>query len=254
MGPFKVFPYQEITLIEIPVRQHVNPLSRFYQLPLELPGIHELYEKPELPLHLDIGCARGTFLLDLSPLEESWNHLGVEIRQPLVHAANKDRVELKIKNVNFLFCNANISLHSWLVALPQGVLQRVSIQFPDPWFKKRHHKRRILDPSLLASIANTLGVGMQLYIQSDVFEVINSMRQLVDISECFDSSKGLSSPWLEESPMMLPTEREAYALEKGIPIYRLLYIRNENKFPYISAPCEMLPNEIRLINTNVNTL
>ena len=54
------------------VRQHVNPLSRFYQLPRPLPPPAELFAQPALPLHLDIGAARGRFLLamaqrDLTP-------------------------------------------------------------------------------------------------------------------------------------------------------------------------------------------
>ena len=50
------------------MRQHVNPLSRFFQLPLELPAPQELFEHPNLPIHLDIGCARGFFLLELAAL------------------------------------------------------------------------------------------------------------------------------------------------------------------------------------------
>ena len=44
------------------MRQHVNPLSRFFQLPLELPGPDQLFDDPRRPIHLDIGCARGLCL------------------------------------------------------------------------------------------------------------------------------------------------------------------------------------------------
>ncbi|MEC7248363.1 MAG: tRNA (guanosine(46)-N7)-methyltransferase TrmB, partial [Cyanobacteriota bacterium] len=73
------------------MRQHVNPLSRFFQLPLELPRPDLLFDDPKRPLHLDIGCARGLCLLELSDLRPDWNHLGVEIRRPLVLAAQRDR-------------------------------------------------------------------------------------------------------------------------------------------------------------------
>ena len=69
------------------VRQHVNPLSRFFQLPLELPPPHQLFSDPALPLHLDIGCARGRFMLATAQQQPQRNHLGVEIRRPLVNAA-----------------------------------------------------------------------------------------------------------------------------------------------------------------------
>ena len=100
------------------MRQHVNPLSRFFQLPLELPAPQELFEHPHLPIHLDIGCARGFFLLELAALQPERNHLGVEIRRPLVQAAQCDRDRQQQHNLHFLFCNANISLEAWMAALP----------------------------------------------------------------------------------------------------------------------------------------
>jgi tRNA (guanine-N7-)-methyltransferase len=123
------------------VRQHVNPLSRFFQLPLELPAPADLFADPSQPIHLDIGCARGRFLLALAPERPGVNHLGVEIRRALVQAAEADRQAQALENLRFLFCNANVSLQAWLAALPAGQLELVSIQFPDPWFKKKHHKR-----------------------------------------------------------------------------------------------------------------
>ena len=116
------------------MRQHVNPLSRFFQLPLQLPAPKQLFERPEQPIHLDIGCARGRCLLGLAEQQPSWNHLGVEIRRPLVQSADRDAQASEHGNVRVLFCNANISLEGWMGALPQDRLQRVSIQFPDPWF------------------------------------------------------------------------------------------------------------------------
>ncbi|MEY3735498.1 MAG: tRNA ((46)-N7)-methyltransferase TrmB, partial [Cyanobacteriota bacterium] len=146
------------------VRQHVNPLSRFFQLPLELPPPAALFDDPTLPLHLDIGCARGRFLLALAPQEAGVNHLGVEIRRALVQAAEAERSSLALANLHFLFCNANVSLEAWLAALPAGLLQRVTIQFPDPWFKKKHHKRRVLQPALLLAIAAALPAGAELFL------------------------------------------------------------------------------------------
>lgn len=145
------------------MRQHVNPLSRFHQQPRPLPPPAELFTDPDLPLVLDIGCARGRFLLDLAPLQPGHNHLGLEIRRPLVEAAEAERIALGLTNLHFLFCNANVSLESWLAALPRGLLKRVSIQFPDPWFKLRHHKRRVLQPPLLRAIAAALVPGAELF-------------------------------------------------------------------------------------------
>ena len=213
------------------VRQHVNPLSRFFQQPLQLPPPEELFANPERPLHLDIGCARGRFLLGLAALEPQRNHLGVEIRRALVQAAEADRQQQQLTNLHYLFCNANISLEGWLAQLPQGRLDVVSIQFPDPWFKKKHHKRRVLQPALLLAIAAALAPGKRLFVQSDVLAVIEPMLAVIDASGCFTGA----GPWLEHNPLPLPTERETYVLAQGLPVYRQLYQRNSSPLPALQT-------------------
>ena len=219
------------------VRQHVNPLSRFYQLPRPLPPPEALFADPERPLHLDLGSARGRFLLALAPLQPERNHLGLEIRRPLVAAAEADRLALGLTNLAFLFANANISLPAWLEALPQGRLALVSLQFPDPWFKRKHHKRRVLQPALLHALALALAPGRQLFIQSDVQELIEPMRALVEASGCFSCSgpEPRGTPWLSHNPLPLPTERERHVLAQGLPVWRQLFSRHDAPVPSLSA-------------------
>ena len=213
------------------VRQHVNPLSRFFQLPRPLPPPEQLFAQPQRPIHLDIGCARGRFLLAMAQLEADRNYLGVEIRRPLVNAAEADRQALELTNLHYLFCNANVSLENWLLALPAGRLERVSIQFPDPWFKAKHHKRRVLQPELLRALAAALAPGRELFIQSDVLAVIEPMQALIETSGQFAAQAPSNPPangerWYGANPLPLPTERETLVLRQGLPVYRLLYRRN----------------------------
>jgi len=208
------------------MRQHVNPLSRVHQQLLPLPPPPELFDKPGAPIHLDIGCARGGFLLELAQQEPERNYLGVEIRQPLVQAAETDRQALGLGNLQYLYCNANVSLEQWLTALPPGQLERVSIQFPDPWFKKRHHKRRVLQPALLIAIAGALAEQQELFIQSDVLDVIEPMVLLIEASGYFRRPPQDGRPWRLDNPLAVATERERLVLEQGLPVYRVLYRRN----------------------------
>ncbi len=217
------------------VRQHVNPLSRFFQQPRPLPPPAQLFADPGRPLHLDIGCARGRFLLALAQAEPQRNYLGVEIRRALVQAAQADRDALGLGQLAFLFCNANISLQDWLAALPPGQLERVSIQFPDPWFKKKHHKRRVLQPALLLSLAAALAPGRELFLQSDVPAVIEPMVALTEASGCFEGPAGDTRPWRRDNPLPVPTERETYVLQQGLPVYRVLYRRNGAPPPPLAA-------------------
>ena len=213
------------------VRQHVNPLSAFFQQPRPLPPPAELFADPTRPIHLDIGCARGRFLLALAQAEPQRNYLGVEIRRALVSAAEADRQALGLQHLHYLFCNANVSLEGWLAALPTGLLERVSIQFPDPWFKKKHHKRRVLQPALLLAIAGALAEGHELFMQSDVPAVIDPMVALTEACGCFERPASDAKPWRADNPLAVPTERETYVLNQGLPVYRVLYQRNTAPLP-----------------------
>lgn len=208
------------------VRQHVNPLSRFYQLPRPLPPLTDLFADPERPLHLDIGSARGRFLLALAPRCPEHNHLGIEIRRPLVTASEADREAAGLTNLRFLFAHAGVSLPGWLADLPPGRLALVSVQFPDPWFKTRHHKRRVLQPPLLLALASSMAPGSRLFLQSDVQAVIEPMVELVEASGCFQRPAGDGRPWRSGNPLPVPTERERHVLGQGLPVYRVLYQRN----------------------------
>jgi tRNA (guanine-N7-)-methyltransferase len=111
------------------------------------------------------------------------------------------------------------------------LLSRVSIQFPDPWFKKKHHKRRVLQPALLRAIAAALPPGGLLFLQSDVEAVIEPMVALCEASGCFERPPQDGRPWRADNPLPLPTERERHVLAQGLPVYRVLYRRNEAALP-----------------------
>jgi len=218
------------------VRQHVNPLSRLYQQPLVLPPVSALFARPSLPLHLDIGAARGRFLLAMAMNDPDRNHLGVEIRRPLVVAAEADRQAAGLTNLHYLFCNASLNLVDWLQDLPCGLLQLVTLQFPDPWFKSRHHKRRVLQPALLRSLALALPPGGTLLMQSDVLAVIEPMVNQVEASGWFERPCGDPIPWLESNPLAVPTERERHVLARGLPVYRVRYRRHHGPVPALEDP------------------
>jgi tRNA (guanine-N7-)-methyltransferase len=210
-------------LAAVRVRQHVNPLAQKYRTPVNPLEWETVYEKANQPLHLDIGCARGRFVLNMAQVEPDWNFLGLEIREPLVMEANQIRSDLGLTNLHYLYCNANNSLQPLLSSLPTGILQRVTIQFPDPWFKTRHAKRRVVQPELVAQLAKYLAVGAVVFLQSDMEFVAVEMCDRFAEHPAF--TRVGTGEWLSENPLPVPTERELATQRKGEPIYRALFVR-----------------------------
>lgn len=203
------------------VRQHVNPLSHKYQGIPDLPDWQAIYAQPQRPLHLDIGSAKGHFLRAMAIACPEWNFLGLEIRAPLVDYCLQLRDAAAQDNLHFIFCNANATLTTLLNSLPAGTLQRVSIQFPDPWFKKRHQKRRVVQPELVATLAQALPSGSQVILQSDVEAVAVEMGDRFREHPDFQPT---ATPWLAQSPFPAQTEREQVTQAKGLPVYRAMFL------------------------------
>ena len=205
------------------MRQHVNPLSRFFQLPLQLPAPEALFRKPDQPIHLDIGCARGRCILGLAELNQDWNHLGVEIRRPLAISADRDSIASGQGNVRVLFCNANISLEDWMKGLPDDRLRRISIQFPDPWFKKRHHKRRVIQSSFLDVLARKLVPGGEFHLMTDFTPIGEDSLEIFEGRPEFENLEG-PGKFAKSSTTGIMSEREVTHMRRGDPISRLHYI------------------------------
>ncbi|KAL5539931.1 hypothetical protein UlMin_042970, partial [Ulmus minor] len=131
---------------------------------------------------------------------------------------------------HFLFANATNSLKQLFSTYP-GPLMLVSILYPDPHFKKRHHKKRVVQKPLVDNIVESLMPRGQVFIQSDVFQVAVDMRDQFDSKEDtlihideVDSSMLCDSEggWLLKNPMGIRTEREVHAEFEGAKIYRIL--------------------------------
>lgn len=198
------------------VHQHVNPLAPHYrQLPK--PVDLSVFANPTLPLHLDIGCARGRFILRMAEIEPAWNFLGVEIREPLVDEANRLASEADLTNLHYEFCNAMLWLEPLLADLPDGRLQMVTIQFPDPWFKKKHAKRRMVNVELVETAVNKLAAGGRVFIQTDIEFLADEMFEI------FRANGDLREIAVEENPFPVKTEREKAVEGKGLSVYRAMF-------------------------------
>lgn len=199
------------------VHQHVNPLAPFYVFEPEPIELKNIFADPDLPLHLDVGCARGRFILKMAEIEKRQNFLGVEIREPLVEEGNRIAKEKSLDNLHYKFCNAMLALGKLLEKIPENILKTVTIQFPDPWFKKKHAKRRMVNSELVETLKNHLADSGKIFVQTDIEFLSEEMFALFE--EKFVRIE------ISENPFPVKTEREAAVEEKNLPIYRAIFVK-----------------------------
>lgn len=212
-------------------RQHVNPLASKFQQPtvLSVNWPRDVFVDMSKPLFLDIGCSRGGFLLEMAKERPSeYNYLGLEIRPLVAHQARQriSRHQLQGR-LDFIGCNVNVDLERLLtLAGADQNLQMVTIQFPDPHFKSRHAKRRVVTPELVTTLARFMPPGATVFLQSDVQSVLDEMRlQFRDRPDYFQDGKEGIDDYVEENIFGIPTEREVSVLERGLPVYRATFTR-----------------------------
>lgn len=204
-------------MARVRVHQHVNPFAPHYRQAPEAIDLGKAFSDPTLPLHLDIGCARGRFILKMAGAEPTWNFLGVEIREPLVDEANEIAAERGLANLHYEFCNAMIWLGRLLEGVPDDRLGAVTIQFPDPWFKKKHAKRRMVNTELVRAVVEKLATGGKIFIQSDIEFLADEMFDL------FRANGRLAEIAVDQDPYPIKTEREKAVENKQLPIYRTMF-------------------------------
>lgn len=201
-------------MARVRVHQHVNPLSPHYRQTPKPIDPASIFADPLLPLHLDIGCARGRFILKMAESEPGWNFLGVEIREPLVEEANRLADEAGLSNLHYVFSNAMLWLGTLISQIPPGMLQTVTVQFPDPWFKKKHAKRRMVNKELVNTVAQKLSPGGRVFVQTDIEFLATEMFAL------FRANEDLSEIATKENPFPVKTEREQAVEDKEFLVYR----------------------------------
>jgi tRNA (guanine-N7-)-methyltransferase len=147
------------------------------------------------------------------------NFLGLEIREALVKEANRLAREQNLENLHYEFTNASLSLGSLLKHFPREILRDVTIQFPDPWHKRKHAKRRMLTEETVVVLAQYLAEAGKVFVQTDVDFLAEEMLALFRQNESFLEIDS------EANPFPIKTEREIAAEAKGLRIYRRIFVK-----------------------------
>ena len=208
------------------MRQHVNPLSSNFNEIEKIPSLNEMFSDSKLNLHLDIGCAAGHFLFDLALVNTNWNYLGIEIRERLVKTAKLKVQEREIKNLYFLFGNANNILNNVQSKFITKNVKSISLNFPDPWFKKRHNKRRVIQPAFINILSNSLKKGSLIFIKTDVKDLFDYMDSTISSNLNFKKIDKKDFNYSESyNPNKLKTDREKYVFINKLDTFENIYIK-----------------------------
>ncbi len=201
------------------IRHHVNPRALHH---LDT-GVERLNLPEGRRIEVDLGCGEGDFLLARARQRPDTFLVGLEIRRPLVERLRR-RADVSGLAHRVLPVYANL-----LVDLPtlfaDETAHAVFFQFPDPWFKRRHHKRRTFQPHVANQVGRILKPGGTFFFQSDQFELALDVLELLERHPAFQNTEG---PWtfLRENPLGCPTRRERYCTEEGRKVWRLRYVKS----------------------------
>lgn len=168
------------------------------------------------PVELEIGFGKGLHLVNASQSNPQTRYLGIEIERKYVLFAATTLVKNGIRNVRLVTGDATIFVANHV---PKAILDVVHIYFPDPWWKKRHHKRRLVTLAFLNQVLDLLKPGGLIRFATDVEAYFQMTEELLP------ELKGVSrsTPVSADTPnhdMDYLTHFERKARLKGKPIFR----------------------------------
>ncbi len=186
---------------------------------LDLPGLFGNQQ----PVTLEIGFGNGEALAQQALNHPQRNFLGVEVHSPGVGHLMIRLAQQESSNVRILQCDAMQLLRHHL---PAGALSAVLLFFPDPWHKKRHHKRRIVQPEFAELVHHALQPGGLLHMATDWEDYARHMLRVLSEHPGFDNLAGAGhfSPRPEERPL---TKFEQRGQRLGHGVWDLLFERRD---------------------------
>jgi tRNA (guanine-N7-)-methyltransferase len=197
------------------IRLHANPLAVGYTT---FRG-----ERPRFDgrvVEVEVGCADAQFLFERAAADPSRLYVGLEIREDLVAQVNA-RAKAMGAPVHVVFCQAQLHMTE---VFAEASVDRVYVNFPDPWFKRKHHRWRRVDGVLARAIAGVVRPGGEVLIQTDIWEVaLDALEAFERLDTQFVNRAGEWSFWRGAHPFGARSWREQNAEETGIPFWRLIY-------------------------------
>lgn len=153
-------------------------LSRHFREAADLPpqfNSSDLFGEAR-PLEVEVGSGKGLFLASAAANQPGHNFLGVEVARKYARYAAARLARQESANAVMICGDALLLFQQWL---PETSLAAVHVYFPDPWWKKRHKKRRVMNEHFLRDVERTLAPGGRLHFWTDVAEYFQTTLELI---------------------------------------------------------------------------
>ena len=173
------------------------------------------------PIELDIGFGRGLSLFERAEAAPGSRIIGIEVKTKLAYQVDERLRKRQVQNVSVLCGDAREILKR---AQPSRSVRRVSLHFPDPWWKKRHDKRRVIGEALLTELQRLMEPGGELFIQTDVEH--RAEQYLAQIRERPAFKIISETGYVDENPFDARSNRERRAIADGLPVWRIVAVRS----------------------------
>ena len=163
------------------------------------------------PLEIDLGCGDGAFLAALAQENPAHNFLGIERLLGRVRSVCRKVARLDLKNARILRMESNYAVTH---LLPPASVTTFHLLFPDPWPKRRHHRRRAFTPEFVSSIHRALIAGGLFHVATDHADYFHQIERVIAATDMFVVSR--------EQNHFPPTSFEQKYVARGLSIHRLL--------------------------------
>lgn len=192
------------------------------QNPEDYLGKWNTFFENDHPLHIEIGMGKGKFIHTLASQNPSVNYLGIEMYSSVLYRAIEKRQEMDLPNLYFIRMDAKNLCDIFC----NGEVDRIYLNFSDPWPKERHTKRRLTSPLFLERYHIILSKNGTICFKTDNRNLFDYSVETIENTSSWklkDVSYDLhNSPYAEENVM---TEYEEKFSSKGMPIHRLVAYR-----------------------------
>lgn len=173
-----------------------------------------LFGRPA-PVTLEIGFGNGDSLVQQARQAPGTNFLGIEVHEPGVGHCLLQAHEAGLSNLKVIKHDA---LEVLVSQIPPNSLRRVNVYFPDPWPKKRHHKRRMIQPAFLELLHSRLEANGTLHVATDWKNYAEHIDEVLEHSDLFSADERCEHSG--DKPLDRPTTKfERRGLCKGHRIW-----------------------------------